>query len=177
MRLNHRVSQNQITKDLVNVPKHLMDEVSIQIADLNSIPKIYLAYSDYHSSCYSNYIQKCKAETKISGDEDAASSNESFSKSKQDILKCHVEFIISLFQESRRLSFSDAVEMINNRNNINLRNSEIKYFLIKYFSFKKEKTPCIYLYFLQQSTCRMSSTLLAILILLELQEKRYEEPY
>ena len=110
-----------------------MDEVSIRIADLDSVPKIYPAHSYCHNSCYSNYIQKWKAETKISDDKDATPSDESFSENKQDIFKCQVKFMRSLIQESRRLSLSDVLEVINNGNNTNLRNSEIKYFLIKFF--------------------------------------------
>ena len=76
-----------------------------------------------HKYCYENYIGKWNR----------ATSTPNTSKTKMDIFKNYFSFIKSIIDQGRGFSLSDIRGTINQDDDANLRNNEIKGFLIEEF--------------------------------------------
>ena len=85
-----------------------------------------------HTSCYSSYIGKWKRATSISDMQEQIIDRTPL-RTKRDIFKHHAHFIKSIIDQGRGFSLADSRDMINQDNDADLKNNEIKGFLIEEF--------------------------------------------
>ena len=101
-----------------------LEEVNTRICDLDSDLRIFSADLYYHSSCFSSYILKYKRATNPSQSEIAINTT------KRDVFNFHIDFIESIIDRGSGISLSEIRDMVNDKDDVNITNSEVKTFLI-----------------------------------------------
>jgi hypothetical protein len=101
-----------------------LDEVYTRICDLDSDSRIFGADLYYHSSCFSSYILKYKRATNPSQGELVINTT------KRDVFKRHIDFVNNIIDQGSGISLSEIRDMVNDKDGINITNSEVKTFLI-----------------------------------------------
>ena len=113
------------------VAESLTDEVYTRIAELVTREQILVANLQIHPACFPEYVHKWEAANQkdITHSEDY---NVSL-VSKRDIFKCHSEIIRTVLDQGKGLSLTEIRDMINNEEESNLLNKDIKCFLLEEF--------------------------------------------
>ena len=103
----------------------LLDDVYTQVCDLKSNSSIFGADLYYHQPCLAAYIQKCKRATNTLN-----KFNTSTKVTKRNIFDLHLNFVKEVIGGGSGISLSEIRDMINDKENININNSEVKSFLV-----------------------------------------------
>ena len=128
-RKKFRISEELRTENLQKASSYFKDEIYTRIADLDTPVKMFAADLYCHKNCYANYIGRWNRATSI-----PPTSARATLKTKRDIFKNYFPFVKSIIDQGRGFSLSDIMEMINQEDDADLKNNEIRGFLIEEFA-------------------------------------------
>ena len=123
--MKYRISEGDRASRLINAAAFLKDNVYTRTADLDTIERILSADLYYHNSCFNAYERKVY--TEMCG----PSTSTTAPDGKRNVYKKYTQFIGDIIVHV--ISLTDIREHINSIENIDLKNNELKTFLLESF--------------------------------------------